>query len=293
MNQTAYYRIQYFLLLVLLLSTPSYGKLLKPSHNGEKKEILIINSKRRLYYSVDSEGVTYTVTGPTRVELISRYPVPKRTKQRQNFRYLIIVDNKDTIKVNHRYKIQKSIRSVQHPNHSYTFSGNYFINLEEGQHSVELITETDQQYPVLLRVLSKEFDTPGDNSRILIPMVHQRARRVKIESSEVQYFQGNYTVPLQVNTTGPKTIRIFSRLEFENWMGEQEVYRLRIRSENKVIGTYYFNTERSSEAIVVEQADRVPGKWRTCEILVPKGENTYTVEVVEKDRNVLMRFLEF
>ncbi len=293
MNRIASFKISILVLFALLVSTPVFPKLLKPSENGEKKEILLINSKRRLYYSLDEDGLTYTFSGPTRIELISRYPSPKRDKNRHAYSYSIILDEDDPITVNHRYKIQKSIRSVQHPNHYYTYSGNYFINVPKGQHTIRLKAEDDQDYPILIRVLSKEFDNTGGEKKVLIPMVHQLARQVKVESSVVEYFEGNHIVPLQVSPTKDGTIRIYSRLVFDDWMGEQEAYRLRVRSGTKVIGTYYFSTERSSEAVVVEDQDSVPGKWRTCDIPVEATSQIFTIEVVEKDRKVLMRFLEF
>ena len=45
MNQIAYFKI--FIFSLLLLAFPLEAKLLKPSQDGEKKEILIINGKRR------------------------------------------------------------------------------------------------------------------------------------------------------------------------------------------------------------------------------------------------------
>jgi len=144
-----------------------------------------------------------------------------------------------------------------------------------------------------MRVLGKEFEKPKGNSKILTPLVYQPAKHVKVESSEVEYFEGTSQFPLQITSAGPKTVRVYSRLEFDDWMGEQEAYRIRVQSGKKVVGTYYFSTERSSEAVVVENPTKVPGKWRTCEFEIPTGENTFTIEIVESDRKVLMRFLEF
>ena len=39
--------------------------------------------------------------------------------------------------------------------------------------------------------------------------------------------------------------------------------------------------------------DKVPGKWRTCEIDTPDGNQVITVEIVDKDKNVLTRFQEY
>ena len=60
MNQTVYFK--YFVLLSLFIGLPIEAKLLKPSKDGEKKEILLINGKRRLYYPVETKGLTYSLS---------------------------------------------------------------------------------------------------------------------------------------------------------------------------------------------------------------------------------------
>ena len=50
-----------------------HAKLLRPTKDRDQKEILVVNSKRRVYYPVKDSGLQYQVSGPTRVEFISRY----------------------------------------------------------------------------------------------------------------------------------------------------------------------------------------------------------------------------
>ena len=99
--------------------------------------------------------------------------------------------------------------------------------------------------------------------------------------------------PLQLDMDGPKTLRILSRLLFDEEMGTEESFRIRVKSGRKVLGTYYMSTEKSSDSTVEGHSDKVPGKWRTCEVTIPKGKNVISVELVEKERNVLTRFQEF
>ena len=289
MNQIAYFKNILILFFIIIL--PIEGKLLKPSKDGEKKEILIINDKRRVYYPLDKKGIHYSVEGPTRLEFISRYPVIKGKVKSHSFRYSIIINDKDTIRVNHRYKVQKSIKSAQHPKHRYTYSGNYFINLISGTHKVKIIEDKKLKYPVLLRVLSKEFSSVTKNKTILQPMVHQNALEIKINDNSIQYFECDSQYPLKVEAYGEKTLRIMSRLQFSDIMGQEESYRIKIKEENKIIGTYYFSTERSSDAEIIKRMDKVPGKWRTCEIKVPKGKHHYTIEIPDKDKSILTRFI--
>jgi len=269
------------------------AELLKPTIGGEEKEILKIADKRRMYTIMREDPLVYQVNGPARIELITRYPSPEKSKKSQPFSYQLVVDNEEPIKINHRYKLQKSIRSVQHPSHYYTYSGNYFINIKDGDHTLTMSANADQKYPVLLRVIKKGFKTSLNNMHELQPMVFQTNRTVVVSGKDISYYDLNHGRPLQLEMEGPQILRILSRLLFESQMGELESYRIRVKSGRKVLGTYYMSTERSSDSTVEGQSDKVPGKWRTCEVTIPEGKHVISVELVEKERSVLTRFQEF
>ena len=290
MNQTVLFRI---LLLLFTGYSALSAELLKPTIGGEEKEILKIADKRRMYTIMREDPLVYQVNGPARIELITRYPSPEKSKKSQPFSYQLVVDNEEPIKINHRYKLQKSIRSVQHPSHYYTYSGNYFINIKDGDHTLTMSANADQKYPVLLRVIKKGFKTSLNNMHELQPMVFQTNRTVVVSGKDISYYDLNHGRPLQLEMEGPQILRILSRLLFESQMGELESYRIRVKSGRKVLGTYYMSTERSSDSTVEGQSDKVPGKWRTCEVTIPEGKHVISVELVEKERSVLTRFQEF
>jgi len=290
MNQTAYYKKNILILILFFSLLPA--KLLKPSINGDEKEILIINQKRRLYYPFRSERLEYEIEGPIRLEFISRYPSLKKKQNKSiPYHYSIIVDQSDTIMVNHRYKIQKSIKSIQHPKHSYTYSGNYFINLEKGNHKVTLLQKDEQKYPVLIRLLSKEFENSSKSKKILIPTISKNSISLLTGNKILKYYECSSKFPIQIETNNGKVLRIISRLEFSDAMGSEESYRIRVKEDNKVIGTYYFSTERSSSSIIKEHPDKVPGKWRSCEIPVGDGKKVYLIEMADKGKVVLTRYM--
>ena len=167
--------------------------------------------------------------------------------------------------MSHRYKGQRSIRSVQRAKHSYTDSGNYFINLSKGEHTIQLLEGDGLKYPVLVRVIAKEFESlPGRNRMVLTPMVHKNNVRLRSGDKDLRYFECSSEIPLQVKARGSNILRILSRLEFTQSMGQESSYRLRVREGKKVIGTYYFNTERSSASQIPDRPEKVPGKWRSC-----------------------------
>ena len=290
MNQTVLFRI---LFLILTGYSALSAELLKPTIGGEEKEILKIANKRRIYTIMREDSIIYQVNGPARIELITRYPSPEKSKKSHPFSYQLIVDNEEPIKINHRYKLQKSIRSVQHPSHYYTYSGNYFINIKDGDHKLTMSANADQKYPVLLRVIKKDFKKSLNNVHELQPMVFQANQTVVVSGKEIFYYDLVHGRPLQLDMDGPKTLRILSRLLFDEEMGSEESFRIRVKSGRKVLGTYYMSTERSSDSTVKDQPDKVPGKWRTCEVTIPAGKHVISIELVEKEKSVLTRFQEY
>ena len=286
-------KVLFKIIFIIFLFSAINAELLKPSIGGEKKEILIISDKRRVYTVLDNDSLVYDVYGPARLELISRYPVNNKTKKSQKFSYTLFIDNEKPIMINHRYKIQRSIRSVQHPNHYFTYSGNYFFNISEGKHRIILKPSADNRYPVLLRILKKDFEKVAKNRNELTPMVFQSNYKVMVEGKPVSYYQLSKNRPLQLDIDGSKKLRILSRLVFDEYMGSNETYRLRVKNGKKVLGTYFLSSERSSTSYIVDIKDKVPGKWRTCEIDIPAGKQIITVEIVENNKNVLTRFQEY
>ena len=286
-------KVLFKIIFIIFLFSAINAELLKPSIGGEKKEILIISDKRRVYTVLDNDSLVYDVYGPARLELISSYPGNNKTKKSQKFSYTLFIDNEKPIMINHRYKIQRSIRSVQHPNHYFTYSGNYFFNISEGNHRIILKPSEDKRYPVLLRMLKKDFDKVAKNRNELTPMVFQSNYKVMVEGKPVSYYQLSKNRPLQLDIDGSKKLRILSRLVFDEYMGSNETYRLRVKNGKKVLGTYFLSSERSSTSYIVDIKDKVPGKWRTCEIDIPAGKQIITVEIVENNKNVLTRFQEY
>ena len=290
MNQTVLFRI---LLFILTGYSALSAELLKPTIGGEEKEILKIANKRRIYTIMREDSLIYQVNGPARIEFITRYPSPEKSNKSQRFSYQFIVDNKEPITINHRYKLQKSIRSVQHPSHYYTYSGNYFINIKDGDHKLTMYANAGQKYPVLLRVIKKNYKKSLNNIHELQPMVFQTNQTVVVSGKDISYYDLVNGRPLQLDMDGPKTLRILSRLLFDEEMGPEESFRIRVKSGRKVLGTYYMSTERSSDSTVKDQPYKVPGKWRTCEVTIPTGKHVISVELVEKEKSVLTRFQEY
>ena len=89
---------------------------------------------------------------------------------------------------------------------------------------------------------------------------------------------------LQYEIKGPASIKIFTRVEFDNGNPKDDYY-MQIREDGYDLGTYYFNTEKS-EISSVPKTGNIVGKWRSVWLNIPKGKHYYTFTLPNIEGNL-------
>ena len=273
-------------LLAILLSS-GIAKTVTPEQK-DKKEILIIGEKRRTYYQLHRDELVYNIKGPLRLRVIARRAVPRRDNKLQLFGYSMILDKEDELTVKHEQKRSKGVTSPQHPGHGYTQSGKYYLNIPSGLHTLVLRPLTKRSSPVLIRLLTDRFEKKVEG-RLLIPDDETTLKHLQVEEKKYRYYQLIPGNKIAVSIEEAKEIVVLSRLAFEDGMPSEESYRLKIRKDEKLLGTYFFTSEKSDVSTIVEDKDIVPGKRRTAEVEVDGSASTVTVELLDKGKRVYIR----
>ena len=275
------------LILLPLLFSDSWTKTVSPAQK-DKKEILIIGEKRRTYYQLHRDELVYEIQGPQRLRIIARRAVPRRDNKLQPFGYSMILDEEDELTVKHEQKRSKGVTSPQHPGHGYTHSGKYYLNIPSGLHTLVIRPLTKRSSPVLIRLLTERFEKKVEG-RLLIPDDETTLKHLQVEEKKYRYYQLIPGNKIAVSIEEAKEIVVLSRLAFEDGMPSEENYRLRIRKDKKLLGTYFFTSEKSDVSTIVEDKDIVPGKRRTAEVEVNGTASTLTVELLDKGKRVYIR----
>jgi len=275
------------LILLPLLFSDGWTKTVSPAQK-DKKEILIIGEKRRTYYQLHRDELVYEIQGPQRLRIIARRAVPRRDNKLQPFGYSMILDEEDELTVKHEQKRSKGVTSPQHPGHGYTHSGKYYLNIPSGLHTLVIRPLTKRSSPVLIRLLTERFEKKVEG-RLLIPDDETTLKHLQVEEKKYRYYQLIPGNKIAVSIEEAKEIVVLSRLAFEDGMPSEENYRLRIRKDGKLLGTYFFTSEKSDVSTIVEDKDIVPGKRRTAEVEVNGTARTLTVELLDKGKRVYIR----
>ena len=166
-------------ILLFLVVSISFGKILIPQGYSGNPEILQKNNKEKEYYGINNKGLEYIIKGPAEIKIFSKAAFPKKTtRQIKQFNFDIIVNNIKTTSSNFK-KLDKKTFSISHPMHLYTYSGKDIIVIPSGEYIVKIQKNVMFGSPIVVRV-----SRSGRKSKNL----------TKEPISLVEYYEKKYTI---------------------------------------------------------------------------------------------------
>ena len=273
-------------ILLLILST-SFAGVIKPADAKKHRDILVVSGNRSSYYTLDDESLVYKVNGPQRIKIYSRAVLNTRKGKSKAFGFEVQLNGNQPLQVNHQQKYSKGVKSPQHPNHYFSKASTDYISIPAGVNEV-IIRPKKRSDPILIRVL-EDAQAPRGKKKRVDALSEEAPIKLISKGKRLSYYAMRKDHPLFVTLEGPVNLEITSRLGFDAQMGREEDYRLQILDNGKVVGTYYFTSDRSEVTTVDGQKDVVPGSWRSCDVKLGEGMHEIKLRILDEDRQVFIK----
>lgn len=274
------------LVLALILSS-AFGAVIKPQDGKKLRDILVVSGNRSSYYTVNKKELVYDVKGPQRIKIYSRAVLSSKRSKSQPYGFEVQLNGEDPLKVNHKQKISRGVKSPQHPNHYFSRAAIDYINVPAGVNKV-IIRPKKGSVPVMVRVLEDKKAPKGKKKRVEALSAEEPIKLVS-KGKSLSYYALSKDHPLFVTMEGPVNLEITSRLGFGPQMGREESYRIQVQDNGKIVGTYYFLTERSEITTVDGHKEIVPGSWRSCDVKLGKGMHEIKLRLMDKDKQAFIK----
>jgi len=287
---------QYFALALIFLLTlnlvqaqtahkPRYLKPLK----AQKSIPVRIAGKNKHYYPVNStESSVIIVSGPGKLQVLTRGRFTAETKGKLKYTLLYSVDGGK----------QKSISETAVPRSekaSFPESPSDFpaqlqtfeIQLGPGSHTLEFKLR-DNTVQVAARYKFTPVNTRKKDWLPFSPMQPSEPVDLVTKEEIVKYYRFSATNPLKIEVTGPTKLQLLSRFENHFQMKGAILYRLQIKEKGKVLNTYQLSNRTSGITVYKNNEKLIPGKASEIMINVPKGSHIYEIIPLDQDKNTLL-----
>ena len=275
------------MLLSLLIVGTAVGGVIKPQDAKKQRDILIVSGNRSSYYILDGQSLVYKVKGPQRIKIYSRAVLSSKKGKSKPFGFEIQLNGNQPLQVNHQQKYSKGVKSPQHPNHYFSKSAIDYISVPSGVNEVT-IRPKKRGERVMVRVL-EDTNAPKGKKKRVDALSEEEPIKLISKGKRLSYYAMTKAHPLFVTMEGPVNLEITSRLGFGPQMGREEDYRIQVLDNGKVVGTYYFSSDRSEVTIVENHNELVPGSWRSCDVQLGKGMHEIKLRLMDEDRQVFIK----
>ena len=275
------------LILLTLILSSTFAGVIKPQDAKNQRDILIVSGNRSSYYKLDGKPLVYEVKGPQRIKIYSRAVLSSKKGKSKSFGFEVQLNGNQPLQVNHKQKYSKGVKSPQHPNHYFSKSAIDYISVPAGVNEVS-IRPKKRGERIVIRVLEDNRAPKGKKKRV-DALSEEEPIKLISNDKRLSYYSMTKDHPLFVTMEGPVNLEITSRLGFGPQMGREEDYRIQVLDNGKVVGTYYFSTDRSEVTTVDGHNEVVPGSWRSCDVKLGKGMHEIKLRLMDKDRQVFIK----
>jgi hypothetical protein len=276
--------------ILFLIVFPAFIVLAHEKLNGQENRIKYnINGNLSTYYSLSHDSLTHmTINGPGNLTVSSRARFKDKSPDSLSFGVLYQIDN---VKIN-LFNAKKVVRMgtnsfIQSSNDKPSTSRTFSLKIAPEVHDVAFsMLRTSPQVDILVKFIPDSIpdwmDIKPDKDTVKI--------KLKADKSNPQnYYQLSASKPQKFKVTGPTTLRVLTRLEYNYTMQGIISYRVRVARNDTIIGTFKLSGNPSSEAQYVNKKKFIPGTLGKFFLKAPSGSNNYEFSLLDKRFNSLIR----
>ncbi len=248
-----------------------------------------INGNLSTYTTLSKDSLThFTFFGPGKVIVISRAHFKNNGPDTLSYDILYQVDNvkirtfhaKNVVRMPETSFIQSS---GDRPSTSRTFT----IKIDPELHDIGFsLLKKSPKVDILCKFVPdsvpkwRDLKPINDSVKIILK---------PDESPSHAYYQMTSSKSQKFKITGPATLRIITRLEYNYTMQGTLSYRVRVSEDQSPIKTYKLSGNPSIETQYVNRSKFVPGTFERFYLQVPEGVHYYDFSLLDKTFSCLIR----
>lgn len=282
-----YLPLSSLLILIIFVATPLiFGapktKVIIPKNTNGSVSVIVSGKNYKYYPLSNDEALVLTIRGPGKLKVITRCQL--MNKNLSNIDYIVYY------RINGGSKIEADFNNVKVDEKSelkdastctLTTGENILIELSRGENSIEIWSGSEN-----IRIITRSLFTEIKEKKIdwisISPMYPNEPVSLVTNEDVVSYYRYYSGKPLKIKVTGPTTLRVLNRVEFDYKMKGRLNYRVEVQEDKRLKNTYLLCSDRSDVTKYKNEKKKTPGKANEIVINVPSGTHIYEIVTLDK-----------
>jgi hypothetical protein len=240
---------------------------------GRTAETILVNKKPRAYFRVTPAApLAISLAGPAQVRLISRVVLSGKAGEKASYRLAVSERGRELLSKDFK---AGAARSVSAPGiAALGNSRRATVEIPAGDH--ELQVALSGAAAVLVRIQRAAL-AGADGWLSLTPVNAPRSVSLVEGQKSISYYSIFGGRPAVFRVTGPTTLDLLTRLDFDDTMRGEQTYRLRLTEHGNLVQESEFRTTKATAATYSNLSNRVPSKFDR--VSLPIGSGVHDIEV--------------
>ena len=219
------------------------------------------------------EPVVLRIKGPRRLKIVSRYLFTPDEAAQPVYSVTATIDGRLAAVRPHETRAYRNVKLCSGQGRVGSLKRAY-VTVPSGWHDVAITAEAPGGGGVAARFL-REVRRRSTRWITYAPERYREVNHLQFDSgSRTSYYLFDAETPLVATVTGPTTLQVWTRLDFDHTMSGIQPYAIEARLDGKSLQTYQYDADRLDSARWVERDGVLPGERRTMTLKIPRGAHT-------------------
>lgn len=220
--------------------------------------------------------MTLAVEGPTRLKILTRVRIPN-DREEETYTVSVTRDGAHTTSEEFTATVSEQAHYIAFNSFRPGVIRRVYVDVPTGRHGYEILAEGEAV--VDARVFQSAASRP---SRVSIaPREYAAVETFYYRDKELTYYMLTEEAPVVLDVIGPTSIKVNTRLMFDETMFEDQSYVLGVREYGAPEQLYKIETGPSETVTSRDRSDVIPGALRHFTLEVGRGAHTYEFRLAD------------
>ncbi len=220
--------------------------------------------------------------GPRKLKIVSRYLFGPGDATTGVYTLRVLLDGEEVLRRSYRSDVLAGAARCSGGGEAAALRSTT-VRVPTGKHQIQVYAEVEGEgraaarfYREVKRVKTKEV--------AFAPEQYDSVARLQFASGSTSaYYHFHADSPLGFTVTGPTTLKVYTRLDFDHQMSGAQPYALELLRDGVSVNTYHYQADKLDSAAYVGKPQVLPGDRKLLRVPVPRGRHRFELRCVRPE----------
>jgi hypothetical protein len=229
-----------------------------------------------------AKPAVFDVRGPRKIKIASRYLFGPGDADTGVYTLRVLMDGEEILRRSYSSAVLAGAARCSGGGEAAALRSTT-LRVPTGKHQIQVYAEVEGEGRTAARFY-REVKRAKVKDVAFAPEQYAAVAKLQFASGSTStYYHFHADSPLAFTVTGPTTLKVYTRLDFDHRMNGAQSYALELLRDGVSVNTYHYHADTLDSAVYVGKPQVLPGERKLLRIPVPRGRHRYELRCVRPE----------